>query len=39
MYVFKFLAVLRESLCGIAQLIIGYVTICSVARGQKHSLE
>jgi hypothetical protein len=39
MYMFKLHAVLRESLCGITQLIIGYVTIGSVVRERKHSLE
>jgi hypothetical protein len=32
MYVFKLHAVLRESLCGIAQSITGYVTVCSAVR-------
>jgi hypothetical protein len=32
MYVFKLHAVLRESLCGIAQLTIGHVIVCSAVR-------
>jgi hypothetical protein len=32
MYMFKLHAVLREYLCGIGQLITGYVTICSAVR-------
>jgi hypothetical protein len=32
MYVFNLHAVLRESLCGIAQLITGYVNVCSIVR-------
>jgi hypothetical protein len=32
MYLFKLHAILRENLCGIAQLITGYVTVCSVVR-------
>jgi hypothetical protein len=39
MYMFKLHVVSRENLCGIAQLNIGYVTVCSAVREKKCSLE